>query len=81
MKISDASDNDLAAMIFESEFIQLMCEAGETRVVTVSNSQYIIPNVYVNQQSKIGTWYFHENVTLLIFMIYKLALIAWLQIL
>lgn len=53
--ISDASDNDLAAITFESEFIQLMCEAGEIRVVTVSNSQYIIPNVYVNQQSKIGT--------------------------
>ena len=76
MKISGASDNDLAATTFESEFIQLMCEAGETRVVTVSNSQYIIPNVYVNQQSKIGTLYFHENVTLLIFMINKLALIA-----
>lgn len=76
MKISDASDNDLAAITFESKFIQLMCEAGETRVVTVSNSQYIIPNVYVNQQSKIGNLYFHENVTLVIFMINKLTLIA-----
>lgn len=37
LQISDASYSDLAAITFESEFIQLMCEAGETRVVTVSN--------------------------------------------
>ena len=35
LQISDASDSDLAAITFESEFIQLMCKAGETRVVTV----------------------------------------------
>ena len=29
LQISDAPDSDLAA-IFESEFIKLMCEAGET---------------------------------------------------
>lgn len=38
LKISNASDNDLAAITFESEFIQLMCEAGETRCVNVSYS-------------------------------------------
>ncbi|KAJ7318914.1 hypothetical protein OS493_036905 [Desmophyllum pertusum] len=36
-KISDAQDSDLAAVVFESEFIQLMCEAGEVRVVTAGN--------------------------------------------
>ena len=37
LQISDACDSDLAAITFEPEFMQLMCEAGETRVVTVSN--------------------------------------------
>ena len=36
LQISDASDSDLASITFESEFMQLMCEAGEMRVVSVS---------------------------------------------
>ena len=49
LQISDASDSDLAAITFESEFIQIMFEAGETRVVTVSNFECIIQIVYENQ--------------------------------
>ena len=37
LQISDASDSDLASITFQSEFIQLMFEAGEMRVDTVSN--------------------------------------------
>ena len=49
LQISDASDSDLASIAFESEFLQLMCEAGEIRVVTVSNFEGIIQIVYENQ--------------------------------
>lgn len=49
LQIPDTSDSDLAAITFESEFVQLICEAGETRVVTVSNFASIILNVYENQ--------------------------------
>ena len=37
LQITDASDSDLASITFQSEFMQLMCEAGEIRVVAVSN--------------------------------------------
>ena len=39
LQIPDASDSDLAPITLESEFMQLMCEAGETRVVTVILSE------------------------------------------
>lgn len=54
LQISDASDSDQAAITFESAFIQLMCEAGKTRVVTVSNFESIIQSVYEIRQRKIS---------------------------
>ena len=53
LQISDASDSDLASITFQSEFMQLMCEAGEMRVVTVSNFEGIIQIVYENQTNNV----------------------------
>ena len=53
LQISDASDSDLASTTFQSEFMQLMCEAGEMRVVTVSNFEGIIQIVYENQTNNV----------------------------
>ncbi|XP_015759324.1 PREDICTED: uncharacterized protein LOC107338599 [Acropora digitifera] len=47
-KISDASDSDLAAITFESGFIQLMCEAGETRVVTPDNKLDVLQSLMLH---------------------------------
>jgi len=39
-----------------------MCEAGETRVVTVSNFESVIENVYENQDRQISVWHsIHEK--------------------
>ncbi|XP_068707402.1 uncharacterized protein [Montipora foliosa] len=47
-KTSDASDSDLAAVTFESEFIQLMCEAGETRVLTADNKLDVLQSLMLH---------------------------------
>lgn len=52
LKLSDVSDTELAATAFELEFVQLMYEAGETRVVAVSHSKYIILTLMYTRTKK-----------------------------